>query len=252
MTAKKTGKKASAGKKAPAKKASGGKKAPAKKAPGGKKAPAKKAPAAKKAAPKKAPAAKKAAPKKAPAAKKAAPKKEPVAKKAPAKPAPAERSGFSSLDVNMGHIFALRPRIETSFRPDDFRTARQQLEDESFKNANEAAQAVVEKALEFTHGDAVPGRLLKLALHRLNAVHNPVRAGFVPAWRRGWVGLVQGLGGVAGRRGARRLVGPARLASRVASEVERNDSDRQSHRRTESRPLPTPRPAGGSSDDVQR
>ena len=58
----------------------------------------------------------------------------------------------------MGHIFALRPRVETSFRPDDFRTARQQLEDESFKNANEAAQAVVEKALALTHGDAVPGR----------------------------------------------------------------------------------------------
>ncbi len=100
--------------------------------------------------------------KKAPAAKKVPAGKKAAAKKAPAgKKAPAKKSGFSSLDVNMGHVFALRPRIETSFRPDDFRTARQRLEGESFKDASEAAGAVVQKALELTHGDAVPGRKKK-------------------------------------------------------------------------------------------
>jgi hypothetical protein len=72
-----------------------------------------------------------------------------------------KQAGFSSLEVNMGHIFALRPRIETSFRPDDFRTARHELKEESFKDASEAAQAVGLKALERTHGDALPGRKKK-------------------------------------------------------------------------------------------
>lgn len=85
-------------------------------------------------------------------------KKAPAAKKAPTKKAPAKKSGFSSLDVNMGQVFALRPRIETSFRPDDFRTAKYHLEEESFKDANEAARAVALKALELTHGDVIPGR----------------------------------------------------------------------------------------------
>lgn len=83
-------------------------------------------------------------------------KKPPTAAPSP-KPAGA-KSGFSSLDVNMGHVFALRPRVPTSFRPDDFRMARQLLEEQSFANAVEAARAVAEKALELSQGDAVPGR----------------------------------------------------------------------------------------------
>jgi hypothetical protein len=137
-----------------AKKKAAAKKAPAKKAPA-KKTPAKKAPAKKKVVKKKV--VKKKAAKKAPAA----PKKVTAKKAAPASPAeakPKKKSGFSSLDVNMGHVFTLRPRMATSFRPDDFRTARQQLEEESYKDASAAARAVAEKALELTHGDALPGK----------------------------------------------------------------------------------------------
>lgn len=71
---------------------------------------------------------------------------------------PRAKSGFSSLAVNMGHVFALRPKVGTSFRPDDFRAARQQLEGESYETAAAAAQAVVEKTLELSRGDANPLR----------------------------------------------------------------------------------------------
>ena len=48
----------------------------------------------------------------------------------------------------MGHIFALRPKVPTSFRPDDFRRARTDLRDEGYASIQEAARAVAEKALE--------------------------------------------------------------------------------------------------------
>ena len=119
-----------------------------------KKAGAKKKPAAgKKAAGKKAAA--KAAPKKA-APKKAAPRKA-ATKKAPEKTPAKKRSGVSSLDVNLGHIFALRPRLATSFRPDDLRVARQLLQDESYKTITEAARAVAERALDLTHAGPQSG-----------------------------------------------------------------------------------------------
>jgi hypothetical protein len=149
-------KKATAAKKAPAAKKAAAKKTPAKRAPA-KKAPAKKAPA------KKAPA-KKALAKKAPAkatAKKAVPQQAVAPSKAESesKATPAKKgAGFSSNDVNMGQIFALRPRVSTSFRQDDFRTARHQLAEESFKDASEAARAVAEKALELSHDGVIPGR----------------------------------------------------------------------------------------------
>jgi len=149
-TAKKPAKKAGAkkvGTKKPAKKATA-KKATARK-PAGKKA-------GKKAATRKAkdvPAGKQTAAAKAtPQSPAAAPSKPDAA--GPDRP----KSGFSSLDVNMGHVFALRPRVATSFRPDDFRLARQQLEVEAFASADEASRAVAERALELTHGDAMPGR----------------------------------------------------------------------------------------------
>jgi hypothetical protein len=59
--------------------------------------------------------------------------------------------------VNLGHIFALRPRVETSFRQADFRAARQLLEDEAYASIEEAARAVAEKALELTHAGPVGG-----------------------------------------------------------------------------------------------
>ncbi|MBW2241392.1 MAG: hypothetical protein JRH01_05345 [Deltaproteobacteria bacterium] len=101
---------------------------------------------AKKAAGTKKPAAKKAAPKKA-APKKAAPKKaaakKPAAKKAPEK-------GASVKDVHMGHIFALKPRVDKSFRQDDFRKAKEMLVDEAYESPAAAARALAEKALELT------------------------------------------------------------------------------------------------------
>lgn len=163
--AKKTAGKQAAGKKT-AKKKTAGKQA------AGKKTAAKKAPARKKAAKKRTAAAgapaKKSAKKKAAAARatpaKAASEKAAIEKPAPEQaPKPAERpaaqrtGGFSSLDVNMGHVFMLRPRAATSFRPDDFREARQLLRDESFGDAAEAARAVAEKALELTRQLAHPG-----------------------------------------------------------------------------------------------
>jgi hypothetical protein len=139
MTARKTPK-TSAVKKAPAKKAptkkAAAKKAPARKAPG-KDGPAKRAPA------KKGPA--KQAPGR-PAAPAHAPSPEPA--EAPKKARPA--GPVSALDVNLGHVFALRPRVSTSFRQEDFRAAKHLLEEEGYARIEEAARAVVEKALSLT------------------------------------------------------------------------------------------------------
>lgn len=118
-----------------------------------KKAPAaKKSGTAKKTTRKKKPAAKKTTSKKKPAAarKKAAAKKAPAAKSEPA-PKAKSKAGVSSMTVNLGHVFALRPRVSTSFRPDDLRTARHFLQDESYKSIDEAARAVAQKALDLTH-----------------------------------------------------------------------------------------------------
>jgi hypothetical protein len=99
-------------------------------------------------------------------AKKVSTKKSTSKKSAPAKPAanaetepaavkkPAGGGGkVTPLDVNVGHVFALRPRVNTSFRPGDFLAAKHRLLDDSFANLEEAARAVVELALELTHGD---------------------------------------------------------------------------------------------------
>lgn len=110
-----------------------------------KKAAAKK-PATKKAAAKK-PAAKKSSARK-PAAKRPSGKK--AAAKKPAATKPKEKAGVSAADVNLGHLFSLRPRVSTSFRPDDFRTAKQSLQDESYPSIQEAARAVAETAMQIT------------------------------------------------------------------------------------------------------
>ena len=93
------------------------------------------------------------------AAKKVAPKA--AAKKA-AKPAAEKKSAgkptVSTLTVNMSHVFALRPRAITSFKAGDFSTAKHQLQDEIYADIHAAAKAVVEKALELTHGSPKRGR----------------------------------------------------------------------------------------------
>ena len=124
--------------------------------------------AAKKSARKKAPAKKKAAVRKASPKKKAAAKRpaKAGAKKAAAasKPAQAKQTEkaeqkteekieektdgkISSMSVNLGHVFSLRPRVTTSFRQADFLTARRLLQDEAYADIEEAARAVAEKAL---------------------------------------------------------------------------------------------------------
>jgi hypothetical protein len=77
------------------------------------------------------------------------------APEAVAAPAVAERNaarkgGVSAADVNLGHVFALRPAVPKAFRQEDFRAARHLLEDETYASLEEAARAVAEKALELT------------------------------------------------------------------------------------------------------
>lgn len=82
--------------------------------------------------------------KKKPAAKKAASKK-PATKKAATK----SKDAFAK-DVHVGHVFALKPRVDKSFRRDDFRQAKELLQDEAYESPEAAAQAVAEKAVELT------------------------------------------------------------------------------------------------------
>lgn len=58
---------------------------------------------------------------------------------------------FSSTAVNMGNIFALRPRVNPSFRQEHFLTARRLLEEEAYASVDEAARAVAERALELSN-----------------------------------------------------------------------------------------------------
>jgi hypothetical protein len=62
----------------------------------------------------------------------------------------ATAGSVSSLAVNLGHIFALRPRVETSFKPGNLETAKHFFRDGSYATIEEAARAVAEKALELT------------------------------------------------------------------------------------------------------
>jgi hypothetical protein len=61
-----------------------------------------------------------------------------------------KRGQVSSLGVNLGHIFALRPRVNTAFPPGQLNTAKHFLRDESYASIEDAARAVAEKALELT------------------------------------------------------------------------------------------------------
>ena len=88
---------------------------------------------------------------------KKSPKKAPPATKAAddegdAKPSAA--GTVSSKTVNMGNVFALRPRVTTSFRQENFLEARRRLEDEPYSTQEEATRAVAERALELCNEPA--------------------------------------------------------------------------------------------------
>lgn len=150
-TGKATGKKAAASRKKPTAKA-----APKKKATSAAGATRKKTPARKKAASTRAAAAKPAAGKRAAPkadAKRTTAEAEATAKPAAtAKPKPERPAGaVTASQVNLGHVFALKPRVSTSFKQADFLAARHLLEDESYGSLGEAARAVAEKALALTN-----------------------------------------------------------------------------------------------------
>jgi hypothetical protein len=117
-----------------------------------KKAASKKASPKRKASGKRTATAKKSAARSQPAAGGGAQKRRPASK--PVKAAKAEKKTkprVSSMSVNLGHVFSLRPRVSKTFRQADFLTARQLLQDEDYANIEEAARAVAEKALDLTH-----------------------------------------------------------------------------------------------------
>ncbi len=69
--------------------------------------------------------------------------------KAPRKSRKTAKKAEVSVDgVNLGHIFALRPRVTTAFPQDAFHKAKDELRDERFGSIEEAARAVAQKALE--------------------------------------------------------------------------------------------------------
>lgn len=53
--------------------------------------------------------------------------------------------------MNLGHIFTLRPRVQTGFNPESFRDAVRALAGEKYATIQDAARAVAEKALELTN-----------------------------------------------------------------------------------------------------
>ncbi len=59
-----------------------------------------------------------------------------------------------AADVNMARVFALRPRVPSSFSQARFLEARRLLDDETYESAEAATRAVVEKALELTNKPA--------------------------------------------------------------------------------------------------
>ena len=108
-------------------------------------------PSSKKATKKKA-ASKSPSTKKTPKKKKASTPSDPSGASSERKDAGASRkAGVSALDVNMSHVFSLRPRVATSFKAGDLSTAKHRLKEETYKDIQQAARAVAEKALALTH-----------------------------------------------------------------------------------------------------
>ena len=72
-------------------------------------------------------------------------------------------AAISATAVNRGHLFTLRPRVSTAFRPEDFLEAKRQLEEERYESIEAAARAVAERALALCNEpkmkrDFQPGR----------------------------------------------------------------------------------------------
>jgi hypothetical protein len=83
---------------------------------------------------------------------KTAAKKKTSKKAATPKPKQAKAKGdVSSKDVNMGHVFALRPRVSTSVPVADFLEARGLLDEERYQSIEDAARAVAERALSMSN-----------------------------------------------------------------------------------------------------
>ena len=70
------------------------------------------------------------------------------------KSAESASSKVSSTEVTLGHVFKVRPKINTSFRPPDFARAKKLLAEESYDSIQDAARAVAEEALSLTRGEA--------------------------------------------------------------------------------------------------
>jgi hypothetical protein len=78
-----------------------------------------------------------------------------MAAKKSADPKKSETTGsVSSTEVTLGHVFKVRPKVNTSFRPPDFARAKKALADKSYETIQEAARAVAEEALSLTRGEA--------------------------------------------------------------------------------------------------
>ena len=58
-----------------------------------------------------------------------------------------ETGEVSVAGVNLGHIFALRPKVNTSFPQAQFLSAKRDLADERYASLEDAARAVAEKAI---------------------------------------------------------------------------------------------------------
>ena len=58
------------------------------------------------------------------------------------------------MDVTLGHIFAIRPRVNTGFRQHDLFEAKRALIDEIYSDLAEAAREVAAEALSITRGAA--------------------------------------------------------------------------------------------------
>jgi hypothetical protein len=75
----------------------------------------------------------------------ASPPKKASTKKSASSQTPKVEVGVES--VHLGHIHALRPRVNTSFSQAEFLNARRELAKEGYGSIEEAARAVAEKAL---------------------------------------------------------------------------------------------------------
>lgn len=83
---------------------------------------------------------------------KKAPSKKKASKKASA--AGPSKDRVSAMDVTLGHIFSLKPRVDRSFRQSDVSQAKRNLADETYADLPEAARAVAEEALDITRAAA--------------------------------------------------------------------------------------------------